>query len=123
MQGRALEAMAAFDRVAALQPEDRPRTSLFRARALAAAGRPEEGRRLLDALVSNDAWREGRYDFYDRAAVLGQIGRPDDAFEALRRAIDAREGGVRFVLHDPALDRLQGDPRLDEIARLLRLKG
>lgn len=123
MQGRAAEALAAFERAAALQPEDRPRTSIFRARALAASGRAEEGQRLLNALVSNAAWREGRYDFYDRAAVLGQMGRPDDAFAALRQAIEARESGVRFVLHDPAMDRLQGDPRLDEIARLLRLKG
>ena len=123
MQGRAAEALAAFERAAALQPEDRPRTSIFRARALAAAGRPQEGERLLNALISNDEWREGRYDFYDRAAVLGQIGRHDDAFEALRKAIEARESGVRFVLYDPAMDRLQGDPRLNEIARRLRLKG
>ena len=123
MQGRAAEALAAFERAATLQPEDRPRTSIFRARALAAAGRPQEGERLLNALISNDEWREGRYDFYDRAAVLGQIGRHDDAFEALRKAIEARESGVRFVLYDPAMDRLQGDPRLNEIARRLRLKG
>ena len=123
MHGRAAEALAAFERAATLQPEDRPRTSIFRARALAAAGRPQEGERLLNALISNDEWREGRYDFYDRAAVLGQIGRHDDAFEALRKAIEARESGVRFVLYDPAMDRLQGDPRLNEIARRLRLKG
>ena len=123
MQGRAEEALAAFDRAAAINAEDRPRVTIFRARALAAAGRPEEARRSLDALMANDAWREGRYDFYDRAAVLGQVGRADDAFEALRRAIEAREGGVRFVMHDPAMDRLVGDPRIEEIARRLRLKG
>ena len=123
MLGHAGDALAAFEKAASLNVEDRPRISIFRARALAAAGRPEEGRRLLEALMANAAWREGRYDFYDRAAVLGQVGRPDDAFAALRQAIDAREGGVRFIMHDPALDRLQGDPRLEEIARLLRLRS
>jgi TolB-like protein/DNA-binding winged helix-turn-helix (wHTH) protein/tetratricopeptide (TPR) repeat protein len=123
MLGRADAALAAFEKAASLNPEDRPRISIFRARALAATGRGEEGQRLLNAIVTNAAWREGRYDFYDRAAVLGQMGRSDEAFEALRQAIEAREGGVRFVLYDPALDRLQGDPRLNEIARRLRLKG
>jgi tetratricopeptide (TPR) repeat protein len=121
--GRAGEALLAFDRALSLSPDDRPRISIFRARALAATGRPEEGERLLSALVADPSWRDGRYDFYERAAVLGQIGRPDDAFDALRQSIDARESGVRFVLHDPALDRLQGDPRIEEIARRLRLKG
>jgi TolB-like protein/DNA-binding winged helix-turn-helix (wHTH) protein/Tfp pilus assembly protein PilF len=123
MLGRADEALVAFDRAAAINAEDRPRVTIFRARALAATGRPEEGRRALEALMANDAWREGRYDFYDRAAVLGQVGRSDDAFEALRRAIEARESGVRFVMHDPAMDRLVGDPRIEEIARRLRLRG
>jgi TolB-like protein/DNA-binding winged helix-turn-helix (wHTH) protein/tetratricopeptide (TPR) repeat protein len=123
MQGHAEAALQAFDRAAAINAEDRPRVTIFRSRALAAAGRPEEGRRALEALMANDAWREGRYGFYDRAAVLGQVGRADDAFEALRRAIDARESGVRFVMHDPAMDRLVGDPRIGEIARRLRLRG
>ncbi len=123
MQGQAEAALQAFDRAAAINAEDRPRVTIFRSRALAAAGRPEEARRSLEALMANDAWREGRYGFYDRAAVLGQVGRSDEAFEALRRAIDAREGGVRFVMHDPAMDRLVGDPRIEEIARRLRLKG
>jgi tetratricopeptide (TPR) repeat protein len=121
--GRPAEALAALDRAAELQPEDRPRIGIFRARALSALGRGGEGERLLSAIVAGADWRAGRYDHYERAAVLGEVGRTDEAFEALRQAITAREGGVRFVLYDPALDRLRGDPRLGEIARLLRLSS
>ena len=45
----------------------------------------------------------------------------DEAFDQLELAYADREGGVRFVLLDPAFRGLRGDARLDALTRRLRL--
>jgi hypothetical protein len=59
----------------------------------------------------------------ERAAILDAAGFRDEAFAELDRSFEAREGGIRFVLLDPAFRGMRGDPRLDALTRRLKLTG
>jgi TolB-like protein/DNA-binding winged helix-turn-helix (wHTH) protein/tetratricopeptide (TPR) repeat protein len=118
--GRPAEAVAPLLRARALFPEGTG-ARLFLARAYAETGRLAESRAILDAMVV-DA-REPRADLghIERAAILEAAGFRDEAFAELDRSFEAREGGIRFVLLDPAFRGMRGDPRLDALTRRLKL--
>jgi TolB-like protein/Tfp pilus assembly protein PilF len=54
---------------------------------------------------------------YLQAVVLAGLGRRDDAFAMLSRAVDQREDGVPDIGVDPSLDPLRDDPRMDALVR------
>jgi len=118
--GRAAEAVAPLLRARALFPEGTG-ARLFLARAYRETGRLAESRAVVDAMVA-DA-RDPRADLghVERAAILEAAGLRDEAFAELDRGFEAREGGIRFVLLDPAFRGLHGDPRLDALTRRLKL--
>jgi serine/threonine-protein kinase len=82
-------------------------------------GRAADALRILDRL---DELSRTRYvPAYDRALVQAALGRDDDAFASLQRAIDERYGPLVFVGVDPDLDALRADPRMAAIiARVKR---
>jgi tetratricopeptide (TPR) repeat protein len=67
-------------------------------------------------------------ELFDRAATervspiyvgeaLGWLGRRDEAFAWLDRAVEDRDFWLVMLGVDPAADALRGDPRLDEVMR------
>ena len=118
--GRPAEAVAPLVRARELFPEGTG-ARLFLARAYAETGRLAESRAIVDAMVA-DA-RDPRADLghIERAAILEAAGFRDEAFAELDRSFEAREGGIRFVLLDPAFRGMRGDPRLDALTRRLKL--
>jgi TolB-like protein/DNA-binding winged helix-turn-helix (wHTH) protein/tetratricopeptide (TPR) repeat protein len=118
--GRPAEAVAPLQRARALFPAGTG-ARLFLVRAYAETGRLAESRAVVDAMVA-DA-RDPRADLghIERAAILEAAGFRDEAFAELDRSFEAREGGIRFVLLDPAFRGMRGDPRLDALTRRLKL--
>ncbi|MET0557002.1 MAG: FlgO family outer membrane protein, partial [Vicinamibacteria bacterium] len=118
--GRPAEAVAPLERARALLPEG-SRSSLFLARAYAETGRAAESRKVIGAMEALARDPKSDLDHIDRAAILEAAGFRDQAFAALDRSFEQREGGVRFVLLDPAFRGMQGDPRLAALTRRLKL--
>jgi serine/threonine-protein kinase len=54
---------------------------------------------------------------YLQAVVLAGLGRRDEAFEHLARAVDRREDAAPDLGVDPSLDDLRDDPRMDALLR------
>ncbi len=50
--------------------------------------------------------------WYNLACSLSMVGRKDDAFVALEKAIDLGYSDFEWMARDPDLKPLQGDPRL-----------
>lgn len=64
---------------------------------------------------------QGRANDYFMALYYSQLGRPDRAFEFLHRAIDTRVPQVSYIMVDPRIDNLRGDPRFDAVLARLKL--
>lgn len=88
------------------------------AQALAALGREDEARALLQELEAQAAEGYVRDEFV--AAAYGALGDLDGAFAALDRALNARSAGLIYLHLDPSYDPLRGDPRY---ARLVEAVG
>jgi len=58
---------------------------------------------------------------YLQAVVLAGLGRRDEAFDLLGRAVDRREDAVPDLAIDPSLDPLRDDARMDALVRRARL--
>jgi hypothetical protein len=94
---------------------------LFLVRAYAETGRLEESRAILDAMVIDARNPRADLGHIERAAILDAAGFRDEAFAELDRSFTVREGGIRFVLLDPAFRGMHGDPRLAALTRRLKL--
>jgi TolB-like protein/Flp pilus assembly protein TadD len=104
------EAVAAIERIA---PTAGPRGQSLLGYMLARAGRTEEAERILAELLARS--RRTRDDAFDVAIVYAGLGRDDETFTWLDRAIDDRSLGVEWL---PALmDDLQRDPRFESFRR------
>jgi len=81
--------------------------------ALATAGRTEEAEAIYEALVEK---RGERYvSALDLGLLASYLGRIDEAFEWLDRAVDERAPWITHLRADPIWDRLKGDPRYSSI--------
>ena len=60
---------------------------------------------------------------YLQAVVLTGLGRRDEAFVLLGRAVDRREDAAPDIAIDPSFDSLRGDPRMDALVRRVGLPG
>ena len=98
----------------AFRTADRPglRTSSVLARVHAATGRRADAQKLLAAIPPTDP--------YGIAVVQLALGNQDRGLDALRQAVDRRQGLVRFMKVDPMFDGVRTDPRFH--ATLARLK-
>jgi TolB-like protein/DNA-binding winged helix-turn-helix (wHTH) protein/Flp pilus assembly protein TadD len=118
--GRPAEAVAPLLRARELFPEGIG-ARLFLARAYAKTGRHAESRAVVDAMVAGARDPKAEFAHVERAAMLEAAGFRDEAFAELDRSFEEREGGIRFVLLDPAFKGMHGDPRLDALTRRLKL--
>jgi tetratricopeptide (TPR) repeat protein len=111
--GQLTEALAAFEAVVRLTGDPQHRALVARASAL--AGRRAEGQRILDGLTALDGQRY--VSPYSLALVYAALGRKDDAFRELNRAVDERSSWMAYADVNPRLDSLRGDPRFEEVRR------
>ncbi|MDT5156905.1 MAG: eukaryotic-like serine/threonine-protein kinase [Acidobacteriota bacterium] len=96
-----------------------PYSLAFLAALLAAAGRTEESRRLLEEIRRME---ETRYvSPYMLALVYCRLSDSEGALEQLERAWEIRDARLAWLGVDPQFDSLRGHPRFDEV--LLRTKN
>jgi len=91
------------------------------ARALILAGRPAEGRAVLDSLLAAYARGDPNPRYAQAAEVYAALGQPDRAFEMLERAY-ARgvDEHLTYLKVRPPFDPLRADPRFGELLRRMR---
>ncbi|HEV2104585.1 MAG TPA: hypothetical protein VGU27_02560, partial [Candidatus Eisenbacteria bacterium] len=96
------------------------RSALAMNAAIAArCGRTAEAARMLAAMRSGNA--RGTVPAYDVASVCALLGRNDEAFGWLDRALRAREQYTLALRVDPFLAGLRADPRFAALIRRLGL--
>ncbi len=87
---------------------------------LAMCGKPAEARHALDAL---EALRRHRYVAADGvAAILTALGRTDEAFGELSRAVEERAFTMPMALVEPMFVPLHQDPRWSELQRRMGVR-
>ena len=85
----------------------------------ATRGRTDEALRMVSRLI--DGVSRGKRDAYAVARIFALLGRKDDAFQWLDRAIKKREDGVTWLKQDPFLVALRSDPRFAALLRRIGL--
>jgi TolB-like protein/Tfp pilus assembly protein PilF len=95
----------------ALALADKEKTETFRKMVQASAyddlGRKDEARQALQYVIDN----ESDWLAYQIAEVYGDWGSADQAFEWLEKSYAIRDGGITYLVGDPALESLHDDPR------------
>ena len=108
------EALAAYEQERSFAG-DTATTRAKRAHVLAAVGRHDEARAVLEAIV------EGRHQewvtAYEIAIIYTWLGDRDSAFSWLSLAEREHAVGFTFVRVDPHLEPLRNDPRFEELLR------
>jgi eukaryotic-like serine/threonine-protein kinase len=106
------EALAAFEQEKVFAG-DTPTTRAKRAHVLAATGKLDEARAIVDEIVAN---RDEQFvTAYEIAIIYSWLGDHDKAFEWLAKAEREHAVGFTFVRVDPHLDPLRSDPRFVEL--------
>ncbi|HYY93431.1 MAG TPA: protein kinase, partial [Pyrinomonadaceae bacterium] len=108
------EAFAIYEKERAFAG-DTPTMRAKLAHTLAAAGRADGARAVLEELLAGSE-REG-VSPYEVAVVYALLGDREEAFSWLSRAARERAVGFTFVRVDPRLDRVRDDPRFAELQR------
>jgi eukaryotic-like serine/threonine-protein kinase len=108
------EALATFEQEKSFAG-DTPTTRAKRAHVLAAVGRHEEAREILEELLArrNEQWVTA----YEIAIIYSFLGDPDKAFDWLVQAEREHAVGFTFVRVDPNLSNLRSDPRFSGLLR------
>ena len=89
------------------------------ARALALAGQKEEAQKILNDLLKR---AEKEYVVaYEIAMIYDGLGKKDEAFQWLEKAIQERSYQVSSLAVDPRLDSLRSDPRFKPLLTRLGL--
>jgi DNA-binding winged helix-turn-helix (wHTH) protein/tetratricopeptide (TPR) repeat protein len=68
-----------------------------------------------------DGRRRGVFNDYFLALYYAQLGEKDRAFALLDQAIDSRIPVVSYIMVDPRLDALRGDPRFNALVARMKL--
>jgi TolB-like protein/Tfp pilus assembly protein PilF len=82
-------------------------------------GRQEAAQKAFSDLVAE----VGDSAVYQQAEVMAQWGRTDDALRKLERARQVGDSGLIYVMTDPLLDPVRGDPRFKRFVTSLRSAG
>src|SRR5437764_10610024 len=113
-RGMSEEAFAIYEKERAFAG-DTPSMRAKLAHTLAAAGRGDGARAVLEELLAGSD-REG-VSPYEVAVVYALLGDHEESFAWLARAALERAVGFTFVRVDPRLDRVRDDPRFAELLR------
>ena len=108
------EAVAAFEQERSFAG-DTPTTRAKRAHVLAATGRPEEARVILDKILEQR--HEHWVTAYEVAIIYCLLGDTDSAFRWLSQAEREHAVGFTFVRVDPHLEALRVDARFNDLLR------
>ena len=111
------EAIGQFEKGIALSGESLGPVGL--AHAFAVSGRCGEARQMLDEF-SRERQRN-RVSPFHFAVIHCGLGETDRAFEWLERAYAERSTWIPFLLSEPRIDLLLGDPRFSELLRRVNL--
>lgn len=65
--------------------------------------------------------RQGPFNDYSLALYYGQLGDHDRAFALLHQAIDQRVPVLSYIMVDPRMDVLRGDPRYREVTARMKM--
>jgi tetratricopeptide (TPR) repeat protein len=112
--GRLDDAIRTLERGASLSSDGR--TYVMRAalgHAYALAGRRSDAERVLATLL--ETRRTAYVAAYTIALLVSALGRDDEAFQWLHRAVDERDNWLVYANVDPRLRNLRQDPRFVEI--------
>ena len=94
-------------------------TLAFSAIIAAKRGRTKEALRMVSRMI--EGVHDGGVGAYDVGTVFAQLGRKDEAFQWLDRAIKQREFGETHLKQDPFLVTLRSDPRFVALLRRMGL--
>ncbi|HEV7515267.1 MAG TPA: tetratricopeptide repeat protein, partial [Thermoanaerobaculia bacterium] len=118
--GRGAEAVAEVEAALALSPGVAEMEAAL-GQAYAAAGRPEEARRVLAGLVLREAERYVSPTLV--ASVHAALGEREAALAGLERACEARAADLAWIGVRPVFDDLRGEPRFQALIERLGLAG
>jgi tetratricopeptide (TPR) repeat protein len=114
------EALAQFRRVETLPGLYAPTMARADiAQLLAVSGNASEAQRILDELLLQE--KSAYVSSYDIAVIYTALGKPDEAFAWLDRAVEQRPFWLSLIKVDPRLGILRADPRFTLLLRRLRL--
>ncbi|HKP73191.1 MAG TPA: tetratricopeptide repeat protein, partial [Pyrinomonadaceae bacterium] len=94
---------------------DTPTTRAKQAHVLAASGRGDEARRILQELVARR--KQQWVSAYEIAVVYALLGDKDNAFLWLEKSKQEHAVGYTYLRVDPLLEPLRGDPRYAQLLR------
>ena len=99
--------------------DDNPGVLEMLAGTYAAAGRPDEARRITEEMVKRS---QKRYVCaYEVATTYAGLKDRESAFLWLRKSLDERADCSPWIAADPKLDPLRADPRFQDLLRRLGL--
>jgi len=108
------EALAAYEQERVFAG-DTPTTHAKRAHVLAAIGKHDEARVILQEILARR--QEQWVTAYEIAIIYCLLGDRDNAFQWLAQAEREHAVGFTFVRVDPHLEGLRSDPRFDNLLR------
>jgi eukaryotic-like serine/threonine-protein kinase len=114
LKGMHNEAMAAFEQERSFAG-DTPTTHAKRAHVLAATGKKDEARQILNEIIANR--QQNWVTAYEIAIIYTWLGDLDNAFRWLAQAEREHAVGFTFVRVDPHLQKLRLDPRFADLMR------
>lgn len=110
--GRIDEALAEYHLAHTLAP-DLPWLAALEAGCLARTGKQTEATRMWEQLECSRA--QQYVDAYYMAPLLEGLGRRDEAFRELERALDENSSALYMIDVDPKIDPLRGDGRFERL--------
>jgi tetratricopeptide (TPR) repeat protein len=113
-KGMEAEALAAYEQERSFAG-DTPTTHAKRAHLLAAIGKHDEARAILEEIVSRR--KEQWVTAYEIAIIYGLLGDIDNGITWLAQAEQEHAVGFTFARVDPHLEPLRSDPRFAELIR------
>jgi tetratricopeptide (TPR) repeat protein len=114
LKGMHNEAMAAFEQERSFAG-DTPTTHAKRAHVLAATGKHDEARTILNDIITKR--HQNWVTAYEIAIIYTWLGDFDNAFRWLAQAEREHAVGFTFVRVDPHLTKLRADPRFADLIR------
>jgi eukaryotic-like serine/threonine-protein kinase len=114
LKGMHSEALAAFEQERSFAG-DTPTTHAKRAHVLAAIGKKDEARAILDEIIAKRA--QNWVTAYEIAIIFAWLDDFDNAFRWLAQAEREHAVGFTFVRVDPHLAKLRSDPRFVDLLR------